>query len=254
MSALSRTRRVGKVRARRSNMSGPANGSASSRRCPNCKHLRAIVLIAAALTASCVWATPKTTANDPTTVDVTQLWMEPADLTQRDLVHGPGGPALAPDSSAAYTFVQIDRGGYSPGYDVRGPTGVEWSVKLGPEAQPEVAVSRLLWAIGYHQPPTYYVERWTLTGGERPGPQGPARFRPQQPERKVVGDWSWYENELMATQAFRGLIVANLILNNWDWKTSNNKIYDVTGSGSADFARGGPSRVYVVRDLGASLG
>jgi hypothetical protein len=43
-------------------------------------------------------------------------------------------------------------------------------------------------------------------------------------------------------------VVANLILNNWDWKTSNNKVYDSTTG------RGGPRRSYVVRDLGASLG
>jgi hypothetical protein len=44
------------------------------------------------------------------------------------------------------------------------------------------------------------------------------------------------------------LIVANLIVNNWDWKTSNNKIYEV-----ADGAAPG-RRQYVVRDLGAALG
>jgi hypothetical protein len=38
------------------------------------------------------------------------------------------------------------------------------------------------------------------------------------------------------------------MLNNWDWKTSNNKIYDLRD------AQGGTTRVYVVRDLGASLG
>jgi hypothetical protein len=42
--------------------------------------------------------------------------------------------------------------------------------------------------------------------------------------------------------------VANLILNNWDWKTSNNKVYDIADRD------GERRRVYVVRDLGASLG
>ena len=63
-----------------------------------------------------------------------------------------------------------------------------------------------------------------------------------------MSDWSWYENPFVSTQAFKGLVVANLVLNNWDWKTSNNKVYDVS---SAD---GSARRVYVVRDLGASLG
>ena len=38
---------------------------------------------------------------------------------------------------------------------------------------------------------------------------------------------SWYENPFVSTQPFKGLLVANLILNNWDWKTSNNKVYDL---------------------------
>jgi hypothetical protein len=121
-------------------------------------------------------------------------------------------------------------------------------VKLGNEAQTEVAASRILWAIGFHQPPTYLLATWTLSGGKS-GVQGAGRFRPELPDQQVVADWSWYENEFVDTAPFRGLVVANLILNNWDWKTSNNKIYDVSRPDSAS-----PSRRYVVRDLGASLG
>jgi hypothetical protein len=180
-------------------------------------------------------------------VDVSPLWIEPVDLASRDLYHGPGGPSLAPDPAAAFRFVAADRTGFSNGYDVDGPDGVRWSVKLGPEAQSEVAASRLLWAIGYHQPPAYYVPAWQLTGAQS-GPQGAARFRPELPAWKVVSDWSWYGTDLVHTPAFKGLIVANVMLNNWDWKTSNNKVYEVAG------AEGTTSRRYVVRDLGASLG
>jgi hypothetical protein len=115
-------------------------------------------------------------------------------------------------------------------------------VKLGPEAQTEVAVSRILWALGYHQPPTYYVTSWTMTGQQQ-GSQLGARFRPKLTDREVVGEWDWYENEFLHTRPFKGLVVINVMLNNWDWKTSNNKIYDLDGE-----------RVYVVQDLGASLG
>ena len=38
------------------------------------------------------------------------------------------------------------------------------------EAQSEVVTSRILWAIGFHQPATDYLERWTLAGAES-GPQ-----------------------------------------------------------------------------------
>jgi hypothetical protein len=39
------------------------------------------------------------------------------------------------------------------------------------------------------------------------------------------------------------------MMNNWDWKTSNNKIYEIRDRDSRE-----PRRIYVVRDLGASLG
>jgi hypothetical protein len=190
----------------------------------------------------------RTTASDPTAVDVSQLWQEPADLASRDLFAGPSVAGVAvPGAGASFTFLKADRTGYSPGYDVRDASGVEWSIKLGKEAQTEVVSSRILWAIGYHQIPTYYVTTWTMTGGGAANP-GPGRFRPTPPGHKAVADWAWTENDFAQTQPFKGLVVANMILNNWDWKTSNNKVYDVAGRD------GGPSRIYVVRDLGASLG
>lgn len=207
----------------------------------------AAIALFAALTSACAGATLRSTLQNPTPTDVAQLWQEPLDLASRDVFHGPGSAALAPDPSTPFTFVAADTTGHSPGYDVRGPDGTVWSVKLGHEAQPEVAVSRILWAIGYHQPPTYYLDKWTLTGTQA-GPQPAGRFRPTLPSQKVVGDWPWYENDFATTRAYKGLVAANVLLNNWDWKTSNNKVYEVTGGA------GTPNRVYVVRDLGASLG
>ena len=184
----------------------------------------------------------------PAQVDIAQLWAEPSDFPNRDLLHGPGGKELLPDGSAPFEFVAEDRTGYSPGYDVRDAEGVTWSVKLGPEAQPEVAVSRLLWAIGFHQPPTYYLPSWTMNGAKS-GTQAAARFRPDLPHWRATDEWAWYENAFVTTQPFKGLVVANLMMNNWDWKTSNNRIYEVERPDAA-----GTARVYVVRDLGASLG
>jgi hypothetical protein len=178
--------------------------------------------------------------------DPGELWQEPSDIQQRDLVHGPGGPQLMP-RDAAFTFVARDTSGWSPGFDVRDADGTAWSVKLGPEAQSEVVSSRILWAIGFHQPPTYFLERWSLAGAES-GPQQAGRFRPSLDDQQVVGDWSWYENPFVGSRAFGGLVVANLILNSWDWKTSNNKIHELSEPVN------GVTRWFVVRDLGASLG
>ena len=171
------------------------------------------------------------------------LWAYSPDIHARDLFHGPGGADLKPAADVVFSWVSTDATGYSPGFEVRDAAGRTWSVKLGPEAQTEVATSRVLWAIGYHQPPTYFLESWELSGGPG-GRQGPARFRVDFDGASVVGDWSWEENPFVSTQPYRGLIVANILLNSWDWKTSNNKVYRGPGT----------QERYVVRDLGASLG
>ena len=126
-------------------------------------------------------------------------------------------------------------------------SGREWDVKLGPEAPVEVVASRLVWAVGFHQPPTYYLPRWTLHGGPRSGRQAGGRFRPKLPGVQRVGRWAWHENPFVGTRELRGLFVLMVILNNWDLKTSQNVVYQ-TGAGPR--AR----RQYVVRDLGASFG
>ncbi len=174
---------------------------------------------------------------------ISELWQEPENVAARDLFYGPGGAALAPAAATPFTWVATDTDGFSAGFDVRGPDGREWSVKLGPEAQTEIVASRILWAIGYHQPPTYYLAEWQLSGG--PGGRQPAaRFRSDPEGSEVVGEWSWLDNPFTQTHPFRGLIVANILLNSWDWKTSNNKIYRLADG----------TRRFVVRDLGASLG
>ena len=178
-------------------------------------------------------------------VDVSALWVSPDDLATRDLFHGVGGAENAPKSQ---TFEYVRGESLSSwGYDVKEPDGRAWSVKFGEEVRAEVAVSRLLWAIGYYQPPQYLVEKWTLTR-KHAGPKSPARFRLESPDRKVVDIWSWHENPFVGTREFEGLVAANVLFNNWDYKPQNNKIYELKQP------LRGQTRVYVVRDLGASLG
>jgi len=177
---------------------------------------------------------------------IAELWQSP--LTSSSEIYFP--EQVEPDSRRWTPCSSLWH--ETPAAGVRDSTsrtrkGVEWSVKLGPEAQSEAVTSRVLWAIGFHQPATYYVERWSLTGAEA-GPQPAGRFRPELPSQRVVGEWSWYENPFVDSQPYRGLVVANLLLNSWDWKTSNNKIYELVEP------MRGVKRWYVVRDLGASLG
>lgn len=203
--------------------------------------------LAIGLTApSCSRAVRKVELTPDAPAQVAELWQDPGNIAARDVFHGAGGEELMP-TQTEFEFVAEDKSGYSPGFDVRDNKGVEWSVKTGPEAQTEVVASRVLWAIGFHQPPTYYVPKWSLKG-ERNGPQEPGRFRPDLKTRTVIGEWPWHQNPFVGSPEFGGLIVANLVINSWDWKRSNNKIYKL------DAPVNGVSRWFVVRDLGASFG
>ena len=176
------------------------------------------------------------------------LWQEPADLATRDLYLGPGGEALKPPSTGGqYQFVAFKTTGTNPGYDVRDASGRLWSVKLGIEAQPEVTASRILWAMGYHQPPIYFVHSFSLVGMDG-GVKQTARFRTDFDQWKSGSDWKWESNAFKNTRPFKGLLVAQLVLNNWDLKSSNNRVYEAVDATAV------PRRLYMVRDLGASLG
>jgi hypothetical protein len=178
---------------------------------------------------------------------MSELWAEAE--VGRDLFGGPGGNADAPDPKAEYTFIKKDATGKSPGFDVKDAQGRLWSVKLGPEAQSEVVVSRLLWAAGYYQPATYYLPEWKLVGSPTDAAMQPAgRFRLESEREDNVGPWEWAENPFVGTTQLRGLFVLMVMVNNWDLKTQQNKVYEVTAAGAA------PLRRYVVRDLGAALG
>ena len=174
-----------------------------------------------------------------------QLWNEPQDLERRNLVWGSADPNQAPPKDVEYQVQKEDKTGYSSGFDVVGPDGRAWDIKIGKEAQTEVVVSRILWALGYHQPRLYYMTGWKLAG-EWEGEGEPARFRLQS-DHESDGEWAWLENPFHGARAFHGLIAINLLLSNWDFKTSNNRIY-------REESANGLVRRYVVQDLGASFG
>ena len=211
----------------------------------NCAPAIALVFVTAIVATSCARALQQP-LDQPATTAVSQLWLSPDDLESRDLFHGSGGQHLRPQSTT-FQFVAHKTSGTNKGYDVRDDQGRLWAVKLGTEAQPEVTVSRILWALGFHQPPAYYIEQWQLENGDRREQPG-ARFRPVLEGREVEDDWSWYDNPFIGSRPFAALVTVNMLLNNWDLKTPNNKIY--VGADDA----GAPVRHYVVRDLGGSLG
>ena len=212
------------------------------------RRLMHIIALVLALEACAAPPHAQTRLSEPA-ADLAELWQEPVDLLQRDLLGGPGGAALMPRPDATYEFVAFKTSGTNRGYDVRDSAGRIWSIKLGVEAQSEVTASRILWALGYHQPATYYLPEFRLGGaGPMNGVHRQARFRTDIDPWRPGGVWSWYENPFVNTPPFRGLVVAQLILNAWDLKTPNNRIYNAIDPAMR------PGRRFIVRDVGASLG
>jgi len=181
---------------------------------------------------------------------MSQFWEEPVELARRDLFNGPGGAQRAPDPREKFQFVELKATGFNPGYDVKDSRGREWSVKLGVESRIEVTVSRLMSALGYHQPYIYYLRRWTLTrDGRDTVIEGEgARFRLDLPNERKEGEWSWRKNPFLDTQPFAGLAVLMVMVNNWDIKTAQNALYVVAQDGVE------MGHHYVVRDVGAAFG
>ena len=184
----------------------------------------------------------------PSSEQIRELWVDPGDQP-RDLFWGTGGQKYAPAAAAVYRFDTRDDTGFSSSYDVTDPNGVEWSAKIGPEAQTEVVVSRLLWGIGYHQPPIYYLPSWTLERDGQQRKESEARFRPKLKELERLKEyWWWQQNPFVGTRQLSGLLVVLMMLNSTDLKNDNNSIYKLQE------AWDGADRWFVVRDVGAALG
>jgi hypothetical protein len=184
----------------------------------------------------------------PSPDQIKELWIDPGNQP-RDLFWGVGGQKYAPAPDAVYTFEARDDVGFSSSYDVRDPQGGEWSAKIGPESQSEVVLSRILWGLGYHQPPVYYLPSWKLARDGHVRIESEARFRPKLPQlERLKEDWWWQQNPFVGTRELSGLLVVLMMFNSTDLKNDNNSIYKLKEPWD------GADRWFVVRDLGASLG
>ena len=207
------------------------------------------VVVATALVAGCRTPIRSTPNKPPSPAQIAELWHEPE--PNRDLFWGVGGRGLAPDPKATYTVTEIKRGGFSRGYTVTDAKGREWSAKFPPEASTEVVTSRLLWGIGYHQPPIYYLAEWQAQKATSPNPQLPARFRERAPDfhgLETGGTWSYYENPFVGTRQLNGLLTVHAMLGNSDLKDEQNALY--TFKEPVEGAR----QWFVARDLGQTFG
>jgi hypothetical protein len=190
----------------------------------------------------------------PGAARIAELWANPTNLADRDLFYGEWGLERAPDPDATYTFIEHKQGGVNPGMTVRDPLGREWRVKQPPtdgrgaEGPVEVVLSRVLSAVGYHQPPVYFLPSFTVEGlgAVRTVPGG--RFRLKDRSLRDAGEWSWQQNPFVGTDPYQGLLVILLMFNSSDLKNANNTLYEYRPE------PGRTERWYVVRDLGTALG
>jgi len=205
--------------------------------------------IALSTALACGDAVSNISTSPATPAQIAELWHQPE--PNRDLFWGIGGPALAPNPDVTYRVLEVKRTGFSSGLTVQDPDNRKWSAKFPPEAPTEVVASRILWAVGYHQPPVYYLGKWNAEGTPDPNPQLPARFREVKPKfhgLESKGDWSYYRNPFAGTAELNGLLVLHVMLGNSDLKDEQNAIYELTEPVE------GARRWYVARDLGQSFG
>ena len=201
------------------------------------------------IASSCHSAVPSTRTAPPTPAQLAELWYPPE--PGRDLFWGVGGKRLVPDATVTYKVIEVKKLGFSPGLTVESPDKREWSVKFPPEAPTEVVASRILWGVGYHQPPIYYVGKWTAEKAPDRNPQLPARFRESKPDLhglNAKGTWSYYRGPFVGTREQNGLLVLHVMLGNSDLKDEQNVVYHLENTFE------GARRWYVARDLGQSFG
>lgn len=190
---------------------------------------------------------------------LTVLWREPDNITARNLYFGPGGERRQP--RGPFTFIKEDLEGSNPKFTVRDRDGVKWKVKLGAEARPETAATRLVWAAGYFANDDYFLPRLRVDdmpahlqrrhSGRFLQPDGSmlnVRLKREPDDEKKVATWRWRDDPFSGTRELNGLKVMMALINNWDLKDTNNAVYDEKRPGRPD------ERIYMVSDLGASFG
>jgi hypothetical protein len=105
----------------------------------------------------------------------------------------------------------------------------------------------VLSAVGYFQPPVYYVPSFTMKDQKGTHTEAGGRFRLHDPSMHEIGNWSWDDPLVKGSRPYNGLLVILIAFNSWDLKSANNFVYDVQRNGHIE-------RWYMVRDLGGALG
>jgi len=185
------------------------------------------------------------------------LRVDRGDISTLDLTLGIGSIEGMPKSP--FKFEKEDTSGTNPKIKVIDANGVKWNVKFDEEVHAEIAASRIVWAFGYNVEESYYVasaqvDGVTSLGRARKfvGANGAIRdaFFEKRPDdiARHKEAWSWSSNPFSGSKEMSGLILLNVLVNNWDAKQMNNGVL-----GKFD-NNGGVNDWYTVCDWGGTFG
>jgi hypothetical protein len=194
------------------------------------------------------------------------IWRNPGDVAKLDFIGGSGGRRKAP--KPPFAFIEEILSGSNPKVRVVDATGVEWSVKFGPEVHAEIFATRLAWAAGYFVEPLYFVASGVIDdlgplkrAKDHIKPDGSfsnARFE-RQLEKGIKSledeeSWGWLENPFVGSKELNGLKAMMMLVSNWDNKDvrdtkrgSNTAIFKYRRSSSTE-------NRYLVNDWGGAMG
>src|ERR1041384_5542949 len=188
------------------------------------------------------------------------LWRDP-NISSLNLFYGPGGKEHQPRAGGKFKFIEEDLHDTNPKVVVEDDAGTKWTVKLGSEARPEIAATRLVWAAGYFASEVYFLNDLQVQNmprrlhrGQRyvlpDGSLRDVRLKRHLEGEKKIGNWRWRKNRFSGTRELNGLRVVLALVNDWDLTDENNAIYvEPDGRGQES-----QEAVYMVSDLGSTFG
>jgi hypothetical protein len=193
----------------------------------------------------------------PVKIGKPAIWVDRDNIAALDLYLGIGSEEGMP--KPPFRFKEEDKTGTNPKIKVIDANGVKWNIKFDEEVHAEVAASRIVWACGYMVEESYFVPSGqvkgvTGLGRARKFVKTNGSFTNGMFEKRADNiarrkdPWSWSSNPFSGKKELSGLIMLNVLVNNWDAKEENNKVlgmYDKDGD---------VKEWYTVADWGGSFG
>ena len=180
------------------------------------------------------------------------LWRDPGLMSGLNLTPAPWDSGQPP--KPPFQFVKEEKSGTSPKVIIKDANSETWFVKFGFEAKPETFSSRIVRAVGYFAPVTYFVTDGTfenapdnLGRAKKEIEKGSGHFRNARFSRKfeaVPGKWTFDNADLKGTRELGGLRLLITLLSNWDVKYPNFSLIRVPGG----------ETMYAITDWGETLG